>query len=92
MANIKSALKRIRVSEKRRQHNVMIKSRMRTAIRRFNESLTANDPQTVRANLDNAFSVIDRAAVKGVIHKNKAARKKAQLSRQFANYTKAAAE
>lgn len=92
VANVKSALKRIRVSEKRRLHNIMIKSRLRTAIRRFNESLTANEPEQVRTCLKSAFSVIDKAATKGVIHKNKAARKKAQLSRQLNNYTKTAVQ
>jgi small subunit ribosomal protein S20 len=91
VANIKSALKRIRVSEKKRLHNAMIKSRLRTAIRRFNESLTLSEPEQVRARLSNAFSVIDKAATKGVIHKNNAARKKARLSRQFNDYTKATA-
>ncbi len=76
MANIKSARKRIRVSEKRRLHNAMIKSRMRTSIRRFNEAVETNDTEIILASLNNAFSVIDKAATKGVIHKNNAARKK----------------
>ena len=92
MANIKSALKRIRISEKRRLHNVMIKSRLRTAIRRFSESLATGEPEQVRTRLGNAFSMIDKAATKGVIHKNNAARKKARLSRLFNDYQKPAAQ
>lgn len=92
MANIKSALKRIRINEKRRLHNIMIKSRLRTAIRRFNESLTANEPGKVQVHLNNAFSIIDKAATKGIIHKNNAAHKKARLSRQFNDYNESIAQ
>ena len=92
MANIKSARKRIRVSEKRRLHNAMITSRMRTSIRRFNEAVETNDTEIILASLNYAFSVIDKAATKGVIHKNNAARKKAQLSRRLNAIENAAAE
>ncbi len=49
---------------------------MRTSIRRFNEAVETNDTEIILASLNNAFSVIDKAATKGVIHKNNAARKK----------------
>ena len=92
MANIKSARKRDLSSEKRRLHNTIIKSRIRTAIRRFDEALAANESEQVEQRLDNAFSIIDKAAAKGVIHKNKAAHQKAQLSRKLNAMTQAAAE
>lgn len=84
MANIKSAIKRIKVAERRRLHNAAIKSRVRTAIRRFNEALSKGEADVVKETLAKAFSVIDKAAAKGVLHKNNAARKKAQLSRKLA--------
>lgn len=92
MANIKSAQKRILVNKKRRLHNTMIKSRMRTAIRRFDEALVSGEPKQVQTSLNNAFSIIDKAAAKGVIHKNNAARKKARLSHKLKSVTQAAAE
>jgi small subunit ribosomal protein S20 len=87
VANIKSAIKRIKVAEKRRLRNAAIKSRVRTAIRRFNEALNQADPELIRATLAKAFSVIDKAAAKGVLHKNNAARKKSRLSRKLAKAT-----
>ncbi|MGI6605330.1 MAG: 30S ribosomal protein S20 [Firmicutes bacterium] len=83
MANIKSALKRIKVAEKRRLRNAIMKSRVRTAIRRFKEALDKGDAEAVRETMAKAFSVIDKAAAKGVLHKNNAARKKAKLSRKL---------
>ncbi|MDK2855834.1 MAG: small subunit ribosomal protein [Bacillota bacterium] len=84
MANIKSAIKRIKVAEKRRLRNAAIKSRVRTAIRRFNEALNQADPEVIKQTLAKAFSVIDKAAAKGVLHKNNAARKKSRLCRKLA--------
>ncbi|HHY93188.1 MAG TPA: 30S ribosomal protein S20 [Firmicutes bacterium] len=84
MANIKSAIKRIKVAEKRRLRNAIIKSRVRTAIRRFNEAVDKAEAGVVKETLAKAFSIIDKAAAKGVLHKNNAARKKAQLSRKLA--------
>ncbi|HKM39419.1 MAG TPA: 30S ribosomal protein S20 [bacterium] len=92
MANIKSARKRVRISEKQRLRNSMVKSRLRTAVRRFHEAVVINDPEQVKQALNNAFSVIDKAATKGVIHKNKAARQKALLSRQLNTMETAVAE
>ncbi|NMA54729.1 MAG: 30S ribosomal protein S20 [Firmicutes bacterium] len=83
MANIKSARKRALTSEKRRLRNSMLKSRIRTAVRRFHEALAADNPEQIKQRLSSAFSIIDKAVVKGVIHKNKAARHKAQLSRKL---------
>jgi small subunit ribosomal protein S20 len=83
VANIKSALKRIKVAEKRRLRNAIMKSRVRTAIRRFKEALDKGDAEAVRETMAKAFSVIDKAAAKGVLHKNNAARKKAKLSRKL---------
>ncbi len=81
MANTKSAKKRIRVIAKRTLRNRMVKSSLRTAIRRFSESLGTEE---AAARLRAAFKALDKAASKGVIHKNTAARKKARLAKKLA--------
>ncbi|MGI6096868.1 MAG: 30S ribosomal protein S20 [Dethiobacteria bacterium] len=83
MPNIKSAIKRVKVSEKRRLRNRAIKSKVKTAIKRFNAVLASGDKEQARAELSRAMKTIDQAAAKGVLHKNNAARKKSRLSRAF---------
>lgn len=75
MANIKSAIKRAAQAVKRTERNRMVKSSLRTTVRKFNEAVTTD-------NLSKAFKALDMAASKGVIHKNTAARKKARLSKK----------
>ncbi len=77
MANIKSAIKRIRQSEKRRVRNRAIRSRMRTYVKQANTAIVTGDDagEAVRA----AISELDRAAKKGIIHPNNAARRKSRL-------------
>ncbi len=82
MANIKSARKRIRINERQRQRNMAVKSRMKTHLKGALRALDQNDAEAVKAALPKALSEIDRAASKGVIHKNNAARKKARLQRR----------
>ena len=81
LANIKSAIKRVKVSADQNLRNRMVKSEMKTAIRRFDE--TASGDQAA-ATYVNAVSAVDKAAGKGVIHKNAANRKKAQLAKKRA--------
>lgn len=83
MANIKSAMKRIRVSEKQNLRNRMVKSELKTTIRRFDEALQSGDKTAADAAYVNAVSMVDHAATKGVIHKNAAGRKKAQLAKKL---------
>lgn len=83
MANIKSAAKRARQNIKRRERNKRIKSLVKTSIRQFEESLQSGDPEEARLKLKSAIRRIDKAAAKGVVHKNNAARKKSRLSRLF---------
>ena len=82
MPNIKSAKKRVKVSEKKNLRNRMVKSGMRTAVKKFVVALEA-DPKTANAQLTATTSAIDKAAAKGVIHKNVANRKKARLAKQL---------
>ncbi len=81
MANIKSAKKRARIAAKRNLRNRMVKSSLRTAIRKFTESVGTEE---AAVKLSAAFKALDKAASKGVIHKNTAARKKARLAKKLA--------
>ncbi len=81
MPNTKSAEKRIRQTATRTARNRRIKSTVKTSIRRFEEAVQTGDTDTAKAKLAAAASLIDKAAAKGVIHKNTAARKKSRLAR-----------
>ena len=76
MPNIKSAIKRVSVIEKKTLRNNMIKSEYKTAIKRFEEALNNN-------NVEEATKKIDQACTKGVIVKNTAARKKSNLAKKL---------
>ena len=80
MANIKSAKKRILTSEKRAAANKAVKSGVKTAVKKVRVAVEANDAAAAAAAFENAKSVIDKAASKGVLHKNTAARKVARLA------------
>ena len=85
MANIKSQKKRILTNEKRRQRNVDVRSRVKTMVGKARAALDAKDPEAVKTAVPAAVSAIDRAAAKGVYHKNTAARKKAKLQSRAAS-------
>ena len=80
MPNIKSAKKRVVVNEKKNTQNRMIKSSIKTAIRKFNAALAAGDAEAAEKLLPETVSIIDSAASKGVIHKNNAAHKKSRMT------------
>ena len=82
LPNIKSAIKRVKVNEKKNLRNRMIKSAMKTQVKKFETALSAGavDGKLLRAT-QGAF---DKAAAKGVIHKNAANRKKARLAKAAA--------
>lgn len=82
MAKIKSAKKRIVTNERRRQRNVAVKSRLKTHLKNTLTALESKDAALVKSLLPEALSEIDRAAAKGVIHPNSAARKKSTLQRR----------
>ena len=79
MANIKSAKKRARQSEKHRQHNASLRSMVRTYIKKVVAAVAAGDKKLAEESYKAAQPVIDRMASKGLIHKNKAARHKSRL-------------
>ena len=84
MANIKSQLKRIKTNEKARQRNVAVKSALKTVVRRVRTAAEAGDAAAAAAALLTANKALDKAASKGVIHKNQAANRKSGLAKQVA--------
>ena len=84
MANIKSQIKRIRTNEKSRQRNVAVRSALKTTVRRFRAAADAGDAAAATAALEVASKALDKAASKGVIHKNQAANRKSGLAKQVA--------
>ncbi|WP_096188335.1 30S ribosomal protein S20 [Evansella halocellulosilytica] len=79
MANIKSAIKRVNTSEKRRAQNAAFKSDLRTAIKTFNTKAEQKDVDGAKQAFLLATKKIDKAANKGIIHKNAANRQKSRL-------------
>lgn len=77
MPRIKSAIKRVEVAERNRERNRAWKSSVRTARTQFEEAVGKEGNQ--QEALNNAFSVIDRAVAKGILHRNTGARRKARL-------------
>ncbi|OGA54655.1 MAG: 30S ribosomal protein S20 [Betaproteobacteria bacterium RIFCSPLOWO2_12_FULL_62_13] len=80
MANIASARKRARQSEKRRQHNASLRSELRSAVKNVKKAIEAGDKNAANGVFQGAASVIDSVADKYIIHKNKAARHKSRLA------------
>ena len=81
LANIKSAKKRILVSRTRADRNKAIRSGVRTAIKKVYAAVESGDKEAAKAALLNATTVIDKAASKGVYHKNTASRKVSRLAK-----------
>lgn len=82
MANIKSQMKRIRTNEKARQRNKSVRSELKTYIRKFREAVASGNTETTKTTLRDACRKLDKAASKGVIHKNQAANRKSALAKQ----------
>ena len=84
MANIKSQIKRIRTNEKRRMRNKAVKSELKTYVRRAREAIAAGDKEKATAAVSAACRKLDKAASKGVIHKNQAANRKSAIAKAAA--------
>jgi len=82
VANIKSQIKRVKTNEKRRQRNKSVKSAVRTAVRRFREAVEAGDVEQTTVLHRAASRALDKAASKGVIHKNQAANRKSAMAKK----------
>lgn len=81
MANIKSAKKRILVNRTKADRNKAIKSSVKTAIKKVYTAIEAKDAEAAKEALRNATVAIDKAATKGIYHKNNAARKVSRLTK-----------
>ena len=81
MANIKSAKKRILVTQTKTDRNKSIRSKVKTSMKKVDAAIAAGDKAAAQACLVNAISEIDKACTKGVYHKNNASRKVARLSK-----------
>ncbi len=81
MANIKSAKKRILVIETKTLRNKMIKSKIKTLVKKVDAAVAASDKVAAAAALKEAVVAIDKAAAKGVYHKNTAARKVSRITK-----------
>jgi small subunit ribosomal protein S20 len=82
VANIKSQIKRNKQNEKRHERNKAVKSSLKTAVRKFREAADAGDKDTALSLGRDASRKLDKAASKGVIHKNQAANRKSAISKR----------
>ncbi len=83
MANLKSQIKRNRQNKKRRELNRIFRGSARTALRKARVAIEQGEVEEARAATQVALKALDKAAAKGVIHKNKAARQKSSLMKQL---------
>ncbi len=88
MANIKSQIKRIKTNEKHRLRNKDVSSALKTSVRRVREATAAGDGDAASKALAQASRQLDKAASKGVIHRNQAANRKSALAGAVAKVTK----
>lgn len=84
MANIKSQIKRNKQNEKRRLRNRVYRGTARIAVRDARSAINSENAEEAKAAVLEAVSALDKAAEKGVIHKNNAARRKGRLMKQLA--------
>ena len=83
MANSRSAKKRVRVNERRRLRNQAYRSATRTLVRKAERAIEVGISEETATTLGDAISKLDKAANKGIIHRNAAARKKSRLMARF---------
>ena len=83
MANSKQAAKRAKKSVKLRASNMSLRTKLRSAIKKVQKSITGGDVAVAQTSLRSEQSTIDAMAAKGIIHKNKAARHKSRLAKQI---------
>ena len=82
MPNIKSAKKKVITSAKRKEQNNVVESSMKTAMKKFEKAVKANDKEQAEVELNTAVKRIDKAVSSGLVHKNKAAREKSRLMKK----------
>ncbi len=89
MANTKSARKRIRTNERKHIRNMMYRSRARTMVKKAEQAILNDEPDETLVR--EAIRTLDKAAVKGIIHKNNAARRKSRLMKKLNEANRVAA-
>jgi len=90
LANTKSAIKMIRVAERRRARNMPIRSELKTLVKKARTDIDAKQLGDAKSDVLSAVSALDKAANKGIIHRNQAARRKSRLMKKLAKATAAA--
>ncbi len=83
MANIKSQIKRNRQNERARARNRVVRTRLRTTTRRFNEAVAGDDKEAAEAAFHQVARELDKAASKGVLHRNTAANRKSGMAKRL---------
>jgi small subunit ribosomal protein S20 len=83
VANIKSQIKRNKTNERARQRNKATRSSLKTAVKKFRAAADSGDATAATTALHHASRSLDKAASKGVIHKNQAANRKSAMARQI---------
>jgi small subunit ribosomal protein S20 len=84
VANIKSQIKRNKQNEKHRQRNKAVKTSLKSSVRKFREAADAGDLDAATSAMRAACRNLDKAASKGVIHKNQAANRKSAMAHRAA--------
>lgn len=87
MANIQSAKKRIRVTEAKTLRNTMLKSALKTTIKKFEAAIATGNVEDAKVTYVNVVKALDMSVTKGIIHINKAARKKSRLAAKLNSLT-----
>ncbi len=83
MAKSKTPAKRARIAEANRLRNKSYKTKLKSTIKKYEESLTQSDVEAAKDNLLQVTSLIDKSISKGILHKNTAAHKKSALTKKF---------
>jgi len=83
LANLKSQIKRNRQNKKRRELNRIFRGNARSALRKARTAIESGEVEAAREKTQVAIQALDKAAAKGIFHKNKAARQKSNLMRQL---------
>lgn len=87
MPNIKSAKKRVEVIERNKALNKAFKSELATGLKKYENAIKAEDVNQAKKLLAETFALLDENVTRGIIHKNKADRKKASFSKKLAKLT-----
>jgi len=85
MPNIKSAIKRTKVIAAKTIKNQMFKTSLKTTVKKYETAVANNDKANIKETYKDAVKKIDKAAARGIVHKNKAARKKSQFAKKLAS-------